>query len=336
MDFDDELITKLHQPENRSTPTPPPETVPPPTSTPTTSSTNTPSQPRPTTTKDTETFYIKPIPSGLRGHSLSHLLTLCHTHTLTHGFDVVKKAGVKPTSQKSGRKTILPNAAYYKWHIACVLGGKPKNTRHLTEEQRRRDKQSLKQGCGSRVWAWAVDRSNPQGEWEIRWGDTDPAIHNHPPVDVRMLPNHRRRAREVEGVKEAIEGIARQRLKRKEALQRLRELFPEGLFSDKDVANELQKYRLAGVGEQEQTGQEEEMEDGGEEDEVEVQLQVQLQNQTGLVQQDQQQLLQQQMGQSTQPFQQTNQLHQQPQQMQSQQQNQQHQHIFAPGVPAYW
>ena len=118
-----------------------------------------------------------------------------------------------------------------------MLGGKPKNTRHLTEEQRRRDKQSLKQGCGSRVWAWAVDRDNPHGEWEIRWGDTDPALHNHPPVDVRMLPNHRRRAREQSGVKEAIEGIARQGLKRKEALQRLRELFPEGLFSDKDVAN---------------------------------------------------------------------------------------------------
>ena len=154
-----------------------------------------------------------------------------------------------------------------------------------------------------------------------------------------MLPNHRRRAREQSGVKEAIEGIARQGLKRKEALQRLRELFPEGLFSDKDVANELQKYRLQGV-EQEQVGGGEEMEDGGEEmdgaeGEVEAQLQVQLQNQTGLGQQDQQ-ILQQQMGQSTQAFQQTNQLHQQPQQMQSQQQNQQHQHIFAPGVPAYW
>jgi hypothetical protein len=43
------------------------------------------------------------------------------------------------------------------------------------------------------------------------------------------------------------------------------------------------------------------------------------------------QILQQQMRQPTQSFQQTTQL-----QQQSQQQNQQHQHIFAPGVPAYW
>ena len=340
MDFDDELITKLHQPETR-TPTPPLDTALPPTSTPD-QSTTTPSHPRPaTTTKDTETYYIKPIPSGLRGTSLSHLLTLCHTHTLQNGFDVVKKAGVKPTLQKGGRKTIIPGAAYYKWHIACVLGGKPKNTRHLTEEQRKRDKGSLKKGCGSRVWAWAVDRSNPQGEWEIRWGDTDPAIHNHPPVDVRTLPNHRRRAREEEGVQEAIKEIARQGMKRKEALEKLRELFPGGLFSDKDVANELQKYRLAGLGtgeENEGEGegevQEEEMDvEGEEEDETERQLQVQLQEQ------DHRQLLQQGMQQSMGQVQQPAQLHQQStrvlqQPLQSQQQ--QHQHMFTPGVPAYW
>jgi hypothetical protein len=347
MDFDDELIAKLHAPETPRLPTPPTEPAPTTTSTPDTSIL--PSLPRPVaTTKDSntnsETFYIKPIPSGLRGTSLTHLLTLCHTHTLTHGFDVVKKAGVKPTLQKGGRKTILPNAAYYKWHIACVLGGKPKNTRHLTDEQRRRDKGSLKQGCSSRVWAWAVDRENPEtSAWEIRWGDTDPALHNHPPVDVRTLPNHRRRAREGEGVKEAIQECARRGLKRKEALARLRELFPEGLFSDKDVANELQKYKglrgevgQEGDGQGGQQGQEEEMEDvGEEEDETERQLQVQLQAQTGMVQQGR--LQQQQMQQSTQILQQPTQQMQQPQQQQMQQsQQQQHQHMFAPGVPAYW
>ena len=353
MDFDDELIAKLHQPSTR-TPTPPPSAL---ATTATTTSTpshppaaTTPTLPRPsTTTKDAETYYIKPIPSGLRGSSLTHLLTLCHTHTLHNGFDVVKKAGVKPTSQKSGRKTILPNAAYYKWHIACVLGGKPKNTRHLTDEQRKRDKSSLKQGCSSRVWAWAVDKEDPEGEWEIRWGDTDPAIHNHPPVDVRTLPNHRRRAREVQGVKEAIRECAEQGMKRKEALQRLREMFPEGLFSDKDVANELQKWRVSGgvegereeveVGEQQEVqggdmeGQEEGLQDAGVEDEVEAQLQVQLQAQTN---QHQHQLLQQQMGQPTQMLQQSQQTHQQPQQLHQQPQQSQHQHLFAPGVPAYW
>jgi hypothetical protein len=347
MDFDDELIAKLHLPERRRTPTPPIE--PPPTitltstSNPNHSTTTTLPRPSPTTkdSNNSESYYIKPIPSGLRGTSLTHLLTLCHTHTLAHGFDVVKKAGVKPTLQKGGRKTILPNASYYKWHIACVLGGKPKNTRHLTDEQRRRDKGSLKQGCSSRVWAWAVDRENPEtSAWEIRWGDTDPALHNHPPVDVRTLPNHRRRAREGEGVKEAIQECARRGLKRKEALGRLRKLFPEGLFSDKDVANELQKYKgLRGEVEQDengeggQEGQEEEMEDvGEEEDETARQLQVQLQAQTGMVQQ-------QQMQQSTQMLQQPTQQMQQPQQQQiqqSQQQHQQHQHMFAPSVPAYW
>lgn len=351
MDFDDELIAKLHRPAIR-TPTPPPSAIPPAaatTSTPSnpTSATTTSTLPRSsTTTKEAETYYIKPIPSGLRGHSLSHLLTLCHNHTLHHGFDVVKKAGVKPTSQKAGRKTILPNAAYYKWHIACVLGGKPKNTRHLTDEQRKRDKSSLKQGCSSRVWAWAVDKDNPEGEWEIRWGDTDPAIHNHPPVDVRTLPNHRRRAREQVGVKEAIMECAKEGMRRKETLAKLREMFPEGLFSDKDVANELQKYKVSGGGEvqdldvQEAEGgqEEEEMEDVGEVgDETERELQVQLQAQTRFVQGDQhhQQLLQQQMGQPAQMLQQPQQIHQQALQ-QSQQQSQQHQHLFAPGVPAYW
>jgi len=358
MDFDDELIAKLHQPSTR-TPTPPPSAIPSATTTSTpshqTPTTTTPSHTRPsTTTKDAETYYIKPIPSGLRGTSLTHLLSLCHQHTLHNGFDVVKKAGVKPTSQKHGRKTILPNAAYYKWHIACVLGGKPKNTRHLTDDQRKRDKSSLKQGCSSRVWAWAVDKDAPEGEWEIRWGDTDPAIHNHPPVDVRGLPNHRRRAREVEGVQVAIRECAERGMKRKEALLRLRALFPEGLFSDKDVANELQKFRVSGgvegqdVGVQEvDAAQEEEgMEDvgdaEGEGDEVEAQLQVQLQNQTRLVQGDQhhQQLLQQQqqMQQPTQMLQKSQQIHQQTlqQNQQTLQQTQQHQHLFAPGVPAYW
>jgi hypothetical protein len=348
MDFDDELITKLHQPQ-KSTPSPPSEAPPTTTSTPDPSTTS--SFPRSTTTtikdNNTESYYIKPIPSGLRGTSLANLLTLCHTHTLQNGFDVVKKAGVKPTNQKGGRKTIVPNAAYYKWHIACVLGGKPKNTRHLTDEQRRRDKGSLKKGCQSRVWAWAVNREDPEGAWEIRWGDTDPALHNHPPVDVRTLPNHRRRAREANGVPEAIRECARQGLKRKEALGRLRELFPEGLFSDKDVANELQKYRGLRGGEEVvegQEGQEEEMEDVV--DEEEEQLGVQIQAQAGQVQQNHQQqqmqqlpqlqqLPQQQIQQPTQPQQlqqpkQPQQLHQQPQQ------HQQHQHLFAPGVPAYW
>jgi hypothetical protein len=355
MDFDDELITKLHQPQKR-TPSPPTEAPPTTTSTPDPSATSSFPRTISTTTKDNntgESYYIKPIPSGLRGTSLTQLLALCHNHTLQNGFDVVKKAGVKPTNQKHGRKTIIPNASYYKWHIACVLGGKPKNTRHLTDEQRRRDKGSLKKGCQSRVWAWAVNREDPEGAWEIRWGDTDPALHNHPPVDVRTLPNHRRRAREADGVPEAIRECARLGLKRKEALGRLRELFPEGLFSDKDVANELQKYRGLRGGEEVvegQEGQEEEMEDVGEvEDENERELQVQLQVQTRQVQ-DHQQLLQQQMQapaqtqqlpqqqvqQPTQPQQLHQQLHQLPQQLQQHPQHQPHQHIFTPGVPAYW
>lgn len=317
MDFDDLLIAKLHAPSRTHTPTPPP---PPITTTETTTTpdpSNAPSFPRPTATpKDGESYYIKPIPSGLRAATLSDLMTLCHTHTLAHGFDVVKKAGVKPTSQRGGRKTIIPGGVYYKWHITCVLGGKPKNTRHLTEEQRRRDKASLKMGCPSRVWAWAVDREKPEGEWEIRWGDTDPALHNHPPVDVRTLPNHRRRAREAEGVQEAIRKIAEQGLGRKEGLLRLRELFPEGLFSEKDVANELQKYKMQlkqqRLADNQEEGEQEEM-DGVEDDEAERQLQGQLQSQTT---REQQQHLQQRR------------QHQQPQQ---------HQNMFAPqGVPAYW
>lgn len=126
---------------------------------------------------------------------------------------------------------------------------------------------------------------------------------------------------------------------------RLRALFPEGLFSDKDVANELQKFRVSGGGEgqevdvQEVDGAQEEgvIEDVGDAegqgDEVEAQLQVQLQAQTRLVQQDQHQLLQQQMQQPTQMLQQPQQIHQQTLQ---QNQQHQHQHLFAPGVPAYW
>ncbi|CAD0095985.1 unnamed protein product [Aureobasidium mustum] len=312
MDFDDQLIAKLHTPSRTRTPTPPPPST---TETSTPDTASAPSFPRTLSTpKDGESYYIKPIPSGLRAATLSSLMTLCHTHTLTHGFDVVKKAGVKPTSQKGGRKHIIPGGVYYKWHITCVLGGKPKNTRHLTEDQRRRDKASLKMGCPSRVWAWAVDRDTPEGEWEIRWGDTDPALHNHPPVDVRTLPNHRRRAREAEGVQDAIREIAEQGLGRREGLQRLRELFPEGLFSEKDVANELQKYkglmkkRVREGLEEQGDGEQEEME-GVIEDVEERQLQGQTRQE--------QQLLQQQR-------------------VQHQQQPQQHQNMFATGVPAYW
>lgn len=317
MDFDDLLIAKLHTPSRNHTPTPPPQPTTE-TSTPPDPS-SAPSLPRPTATpKDGESYYIKPIPSGLRGATLADLMTLCHTHTLTHGYDVVKKAGVKPTCQRGGRKTIIPGGVYYKWHITCVLGGKPKNTRHLTEDQRRRDKASLKMGCPSRVWAWAVDREHPEGEWEIRWGDTDPALHNHPPVDVRTLPNHRRRAREAEGVQEAIRKIAEQGMGRREGLLRLRELFPEGLFSEKDVANELQKYK--GLLKQQraahdhQDGEQEEME-GVEEEEADRQSQGQLQSQTTREQQH----LQQQRVQ-----------HQQPPPQQ------QHHNMFVQGVSAYW
>ncbi|KAG9528196.1 hypothetical protein KCU93_g4517, partial [Aureobasidium melanogenum] len=319
MDFDDQLIAKLHAPERSHTPTPSPQPATETTTTTTTPDPSTlPSYPRPTATpKDGESYYIKPIPSGLRGATLADLMSLCHTHTLHNGFDVVKKAGVKPTTQKGGKKTIIPGAVYYKWHITCVLGGKPKNTRHLTEEQRRRDKASLKMGCPSRVWAWAVDRENPEGAWEIRWGDTDPALHNHPPVDVRTLPNHRRRAREAEGVQDAIRSIAEKGLGRKEGLQKLRELFPEGLFSEKDVANELQKYKglrkqqRAGGGREEVDGAEEEEMEGVVEEEVEGQLQEELQGHT----REQQQHLQQSV---------------------QRQQPQQHQNMFAAGAPAYW
>ncbi|THY13445.1 hypothetical protein D6D00_10149 [Aureobasidium pullulans] len=111
MDFDDQLIAQLNAPEHR-TPTPPPPQDATTISTPPPNPTTTPSLPRPTmTAKDGESYYIKPIPSGLRAPSLSSLMQLCHTHTLHHGFDVVKKAGVKPTSSKNGKKTIVPNAA---------------------------------------------------------------------------------------------------------------------------------------------------------------------------------------------------------------------------------
>ncbi|KAI5271582.1 hypothetical protein E4T47_05090 [Aureobasidium subglaciale] len=364
MDFDDQLIEKLNAPERR-TPTPPPppfaDTT---TATPTTSTpdpSTLPSYPRPShTAKDHESYYIKPIPSGLRGHNLAALMSACHNHTLHNGFDIVKKAGVKPTTTKNGRKSIVSGASYYKWHITCVLGGKPKNTRHLTQEQRRRDKGSLKVGCPSRVWAWAVDRDDPDGEWEIRWGDTDPALHNHPPVDVKTLPNHRRRAREQDGVKEAIERIAASGVGRKEGLRELRDLFPGGLFSEKDMANELQKYKMMAKQQQqqqqrsteqlqeqkqvqeEQNGDaeenEEEMEDaeedGEEEDEDERNLQAQIQAQTGQAyhQTQQQQMPHQQL----QPPQQL-QHHQQSEP--SHQQLQQHQHMYSSGVsgvPGYW
>ncbi|KAI5250771.1 hypothetical protein E4T42_04751 [Aureobasidium subglaciale] len=361
MDFDDQLIEKLNAPGRHIptlTPPPPPPSTDPTTATPTTSTpdpSTLPSYPRPShTAKDNESYYIKPIPSGLRGHNLAALMSACHNHTLHNGFDIVKKAGVKPTTTKNGRKSIVSGASYYKWHITCVLGGKPKNTRHLTQEQRRRDKGSLKVGCPSRVWAWAVDRDNPDGEWEIRWGDTDPALHNHPPVDVKTLPNHRRRAREQDGVKEAIERIAASGVGRKEGLRELRDLFPGGLFSEKDMANELQKYKMLAkqqqqqrsAGEQEQVqlqeqvqqdqnahadDDEEELEDLEEDDEEEGEaernLHVQLQTQTG------------------QAYHQTQQL-QQPQQHQhlqqsgpSHQQLQQHQHMYSSGVsgvPGYW
>ncbi|THX51756.1 hypothetical protein D6D06_07162 [Aureobasidium pullulans] len=262
MDFDDQLIAQLNAPEHR-TPTPPP----PPqdattTSTPPTNPTTTPSLPRPTmTAKDGESYYIKPIPSGLRAPSLSSLMQLCHTHTLHHGFDVVKKAGVKPTSSKNGKKTIVPNAA--------------------------------------------------------------------------------RRAREVDGVAEAIKEIAASGVGRKEGLQKLRSLYPDGLFSEKDVANELQKYKLQlkqqkaaeeeeqGGGGEGDEGQEEDMEDV---DEAELQLQQQLQAQTQRDHQHQLQQLQQQQPQMQQPSMQ----HQPQMQHQTQHQHQQHQHIFTPGVPGYW
>ncbi|KAH0121619.1 hypothetical protein KCU60_g81, partial [Aureobasidium melanogenum] len=62
MDFDDQLIAKLHAPSRSHTPTPPPQ---PPTETSTTPDPSTlPSYPRPTATpKDSESYYIKPIPS---------------------------------------------------------------------------------------------------------------------------------------------------------------------------------------------------------------------------------------------------------------------------------
>jgi hypothetical protein len=256
MDFDDLLMDKINTPPTPPPPPSPPQPQPPSllpsppqqagTDSPNNTNNNTPSFPqlRIPASKQGESYYIKPIPSGLRGSTIADLMTLCHAHTLQNGFDVVKKAGVKPTARKNGKKAIISSTRYYKWHITCVLGGKPKNTRHLTEEQRKRDKGSLKMGCPSRVWAWAVDREDPDGPWEIRWGDTDPALHNHPPVDVRSLPNHRRRAREVDGVAEAIRDIVVSGVGRKEALERLTALFPDGLFSQKDMANELQKYKL--------------------------------------------------------------------------------------------
>ncbi|KAI5200437.1 hypothetical protein AUEXF2481DRAFT_43965 [Aureobasidium subglaciale EXF-2481] len=360
MDFDDQLIEKLNAPGRHIptlTPPPPPPSTDPTTATPTTSTpdpSTLPSYPRPShTAKDNESYYIKPIPSGLRGHNLAALMSACHNHTLHNGFDIVKKAGVKPTTTKNGRKSIVSGASYYKWHITCVLGGKPKNTRHLTQEQRRRDKGSLKVGCPSRVWAWAVDRDNPDGEWEIRWGDTDPALHNHPPVDVKTLPNHRRRAREQDGVKEAIERIAASGVGRKEGLRELRDLFPGGLFSEKDMANELQKYKMLAkqqqqrsAGEQEQVqlqeqvqqdqnahadDDEEELEDLEEDDEEEGEaernLHVQLQTQTGQAYHLTQQLQQPQQHQHLQ------------QSGPSHQQLQQHQHMYSSGVsgvPGYW
>ncbi|KAI5199436.1 hypothetical protein E4T39_06252 [Aureobasidium subglaciale] len=361
MDFDDQLIEKLHAPEHRAlTPTPPPPhpSTDPTSSTPTTSTpdpSTAPSYPRPShTAKENESYYIKPIPSGLRGHNLAALMSACHNHTLHNGFDIVKKAGVKPTTTKNGRKSIVSGASYYKWHITCVLGGKPKNTRHLTQEQRRRDKGSLKVGCPSRVWAWAVERDNPDGEWEIRWGDTDPALHNHPPVDVKTLPNHRRRAREQEGVKEAIERIAASGVGRKEGLQRLKDMFPGGLFSEKDMANELQKYKMAAKQQQQRSAEEQEQgqvqvlraeggegeamedvddDDDDDEDEDERQLQLQLKAQSG--QQHHHQMQQQRPTQhSQQP-----QHHHHQQAQQSHQQLQQHQHMYSSGVsevPTYW
>ncbi|CAD0032371.1 unnamed protein product [Aureobasidium pullulans] len=120
MDFDDQLIAQLNAPEHR-TPTPPP----PPqdattTSTPPTNPTTTPSLHRPTmTAKDGESYYIKPIPSGLRAPSLSSLMQLCHTHTpaprLRRGLELELSEGLfdsqfprQPISQQAIPQFVQP------------------------------------------------------------------------------------------------------------------------------------------------------------------------------------------------------------------------------------
>ena len=124
--------------------------------------------------------------------------------------------------------------------------------------------------------------------------------------------------------------IAQQGLGRKEALQKLRELIPGGLFTEKDIANELQKYKQIlkdeAAAQQLEDGGEMEHDEAGELEEHQVTVQMQhQQEQVQAAQLQQEQLRQQQQMQG--------------QQMQGGHQHQHQHHVFQPGVDggvAYW
>ncbi|KAJ9620588.1 hypothetical protein H2203_007794 [Taxawa tesnikishii (nom. ined.)] len=198
-------------------------------------------------------YTIPAIPQGLTAPSLEELMILVHAHTRACGFDVVKKGEKKPYTSRRDKETgkkvtkAIPGSKMYKLELWCSFGGTPANTRHLAADQRKRNRPSMKLKCPSRVMAWSVrGKADPDGPWMIKHSElSKPDLHNHPPVDPIELPNHRRRARQEEGIHATIQTLVRDKTSRPEAVQKLYEQFADGLFTERDVNNEIQKARMA-------------------------------------------------------------------------------------------
>jgi hypothetical protein len=171
-------------------------------------------------------FTYLPPPPALSYTSPHEAIEAMHAWNKEHGFDVSKQ---KPGKNKNGE--------LYKYLFRCTRHGKLDNHRKLTDETRKRKRQSGKIGCPMGIYIKAEKPADPAGVWWIvhqqhgksKW-------HNHGPSQPEELSGHRRRGRtdELKGL------IVQQREAGFDATQTLaylKQQMPGVLVTRQDILN---------------------------------------------------------------------------------------------------
>ncbi|GMF48555.1 unnamed protein product [Phytophthora fragariaefolia] len=140
----------------------------------------------PTTSDTKPPLVLIPPPEEAVHDSHDAAEAALHRRIREHGFNV---------SRRRVRYTEGPDRQLWARNYECDRAGAPKNTQHLTEDNRKRGMRGSKcSACPMRIGIRAVSKADTSGPWKVPL-TTRSSHHNHlPSRDVRVQAQHRRRA----------------------------------------------------------------------------------------------------------------------------------------------
>ncbi|KAG6162163.1 hypothetical protein E4U11_002853 [Claviceps purpurea] len=161
-------------------------------------------------------------------------------------------AGVTEWAKEHGlayRKQKWSHSRHYRLLMTCHRAGKRRERDSSSVSKPRLGASSLRTDCKMKFFLVAVDYTQLDGQWRVKWCKNRASItHNHPPVhDVYSIASYRRSTRsdELRSHLIAIWPLVRDA---NQAMFLLKESFPQAVFTRQDVVNELRHLQRPQTG----------------------------------------------------------------------------------------